>query len=573
VALKFIEALDINDHLVAIKAALAYSLDFRLDIKSSTWSIFYDQARDRVLSEIRSTSPSGQPLNGSFDPLLVDASAPRGVLGPVLASFPAPFYGGYFDRDAGTQLIYNANPGYSPSTAEFNTTDPSTLSPDGGLAFGATGPFVGRSRTTIGLDGYFSAAERWIFFEGLTDGIPGETLTTGTNVYPRGLGLTNPDVGRVPAAFGPPFDGGGNNANNALGWVDLETGNLVGALLNTTGVAALVSTGLFAEPPVAGQVFRYEPQMFVPDVDSTAGAPKGELFLISSLGDRSYTTGLEQAFFIKIVDFNPFALTPGSGAPVRVHERVTLKTAIEFSEDPIFGVPSSEDLTAAFTTSAPGDTDVIYHPPTRRFIVVVSPTGQTPTGSQLPEYGFVGYWQRAVDPVVIGDPVLRDVAATNSIAEMVAFVGGNLGEPSSGTVVDFTLERASTIDEVVDASGGIGAAPALEAAEIDDTFPSSAQGTLVLTATTAGVPTVLVETTDFTVVLSTGVITFVTDQSSADTVTATYFHGNVPLSPAHGTLLVDSAITNEAGLATTRVSYPDNAELVGHYDDVSTALA
>jgi len=572
VALKFLEAIDMNDHLVAIKAALGYALDYRVELAANAFSIVYDQARDRLLCEVRSTSPSGQPINGSFDPILVDASAPRGLLGPVASTFKAPFYVGYFDRDAGTQLLYNANPAFN-STSVFDVVDPATLAADSGPAFGATGPFVTQSRALIGTDGYFSSAERWVFFEGLTDGIPGETLTTGTNVYPRGLGLTNPEVGRVAASFGPPFDGGGDNANNAIGWVDLETGNLVGALLNTTGVAATISTGLFAEPPVAGKTFRFEPEQFVPDSDSSAAAPKGELFLISALSDRGYTTGLEQAYFIKIVDFNPFGLTPGSGAPVRVHERVTLRTSIEFSEDPIFGVPSSEDMSGWFVSFAPGQQQIVYHPPTRRFVVVVSPSGQTPAGSQLPEYGFVGYWQRAVDPVVIGDPVLRDVAATNSIAELVAFVGGNLGEPSSGTVVDFTLERASTIDEVVDASGGIGAAPALEAAEIDDTFPSSAQGTLVLTATTAGVPTVLVETTDFTVVLSTGVITFVTDQSSADTVTATYFHGNVPLSPAHGTLLVDSAITNEAGLATTRVSYPDNAELVGHYDDVSTALA
>jgi len=99
--------------------------------------------------------------------------------------------------------------------------------------------------------------------------------------------------------------------------------------------------------------------------------------------------------------------------------------------------------------------------------------------------------------------------------------------------------------------------------------PSSAAGSLRIFAD--GIE--LAESTDFTVVLSTGVITWVTDQQGATLVSAAYEHRGTGALPAHGTLLGSSSSTDGDGRARTSVFYPDDDDLVGKLDLITSDLA
>ena len=85
-----------------------------------------------------------------------------------------------------------------------------------------------------------------------------------------------------------------------------------------------------------------------------------------------------------------------------------------------------------------------------------------------------------------------------------------------------------------------------------------------------GVP--LTETTHYTVDEAQGEITFVgskpEDPGSGEVYTINYAHPADPAAPAHGTLVDVTAFTNVDGVAETRVSYPDDADLVGQIDEL-----
>ena len=395
-------------------------------------------------------------------------------------------------------------------------------------------------------------------FEGLTDGIPGETNLTGSNVYPKGLMLSRHRLATCPAPVGT---GVAADCNNAIVWHDLNTGGVDGRLLNTAGIAH--STQPNSEAPIAGQEFSWYPAQYVPDADATFGIPKGELFFWTDRFDIPADLSFQQSVFIKVIDFNPLGVSPTGGAPNRVHERVRFgPTSVDFDVSPMFSVIGAGDQRT--------DTmQLTYHPLTRRFYMIqadsafdVTTPGPAPGGES-----FIGYWLRAVDPIGVTSPVARDVPRTNDIIEYEAFVGGNLNEPVSGADVEWELVRNSTELEVI-----VPVFPGFNDVAnppIDGNFALDPEGSLVVRADTV----VLVEGVDYTVTLSNGRITWITDQTGATVVDVSYEHRETDVSPPHGTLLSASSQSEEDGRVFTQVLFPDDDDLVGTLDRLKVDLA
>ena len=83
----------------------------------------------------------------------------------------------------------------------------------------------------------------------------------------------------------------------------------------------------------------------------------------------------------------------------------------------------------------------------------------------------------------------------------------------------------------------------------------------------------LVEGVDYTVNLATGLITWITDQSGAALVTATYEHRETEVSPPNGSLLVLQGVSDQDGRVFTQVRYDDDDDLVGALDILRSAIA
>lgn len=558
-SLRFLGHVDLYEYIERVKQDTGYSDDDDFAPVAGNQQLFswlaYVDRLDRLLVIVNPTTGGAttKPRAMLFDPLL----AASGV-GDALVKVDTTSHGPFAVTDpSGTQLLYACD---GSTSGDWKDYDPFTLT-KGSFAFW-TGSDYKRPDLSIApfagsVVGGWSGTHRWILFPGLTDGIPGETNATGANVYPKGLALTRCSVGHV----GSPIGTGLNGSNYALLWVNLANNEAVGRLQITAGRTSS-STSLFTEEPWFGHSFDWEPLQFVPDADSTPAAPKGELVLVSlKAGQPSPGSGKQNTLWIKILDFNPFGIAATGGAPERTHEKVTLRSGVDFDHDPMFG-----DSAFGTADSVDGRFGIVYHPPTRRFLVLlVTYNQQTNVAGKTA----LGYFARQPDPAMVTGPVPRGVPRTNDIAEYESFVVGSLGEPVAGQRVAWTLARNSTEDEVLSVTGGIGTTSTVAHGPIDAHFDGRAEGTLVVKADS----TPLVQGTDYTVVLSTGVITWMTDQSGATLVTASYEHRSTNASPAHGTLLDSESVTDGDGKARARIRYPDDDTLVGELDRLTTALA
>ncbi len=157
------------------------------------------------------------------------------------------------------------------------------------------------------------------------------------------------------------------------------------------------------------------------------------------------------------------------------------------------------------------------------------------------------------------DPGEAQVGATRDLG---AVVSGDLGELITGAIVTWSASRISTNREALDVSGvGAGGSVVVANAPMDDApkFVQVYEDGVLLT-----------ETTHYTLTRSTGTITFVSplpDTSKAYTVS--YSHRDSPASPSHGTLLTTQSVTDANGRAKTQIRYPSNAQLSGHFDEVT----
>ena len=530
-------------------------------------SVYIDQL-DKVI--VTAINGSGHAQRFGMPPLLLGTS------------FPNAFYEGNADFTKrwplipgdpfrpGGQFMYASESGtFGPS--EWELVFPITALTNSGVGAFPTVPAAnGPIRVTLGKGaaippgpGTWNAGSlgpvrgygfNMLVFEGLTDGISGETNLVGTGVYPKGLGLFRARLATCPAPIGT---GGANDCDNALVWLDLNTGLVDGRMPTTPGLVA--GSGANSEAPIAGQEFHWQVKQYIPDIDATFAIPKGELLLVSDLdGIPADPLNFPESVFLKIIDFNPFGVSPSGGAPPRTHERIRLQSSCDFNTNPMFDV-------AGAGAAQIDNLSLHFHPPSLRFFMVLSVTA--PTVPNVADEAFIGYWLRAIDPAIVTSPVAIDVARTNDVVEFESFVTGILAEPVAGAEVDWTLERVSTVNEPLDTtfpgSTNVANPP------IDQGLTLALEGTLVIEAD--GTP--LVRGVDYNVVLASGLVSWITDQSGATTVVAKYEHRETPVTPPHGTLLTNLSVSEQDGRVTTQVLYPDDDDLVGQLDQLTSALA
>lgn len=463
----------------------------------------------------------------------------------------------YFTKNIGVQIV---------------SVNPDTLVVGSGPAFtGPNGAYaLGGSDVTAGMEGNWSVTgagsvkSRVLFFEGLTEGIPGETLLTGPGAYPLGLVLQN--VGSCLV--------GGLSRNNIFGWIDARTRRIVGQLggFVPVGFPARAMSGPTAlqtqtENPIAGEAaFSWCPAQFLPDADSGYTQPKGQLYMAAldplPSGSNSIVDpvpGDVFRYYVRFIDFNPFNLPSAQGIPTRTHGRIRLTSRAVVQRSPILGVAGAEEY-RGFTNSLKSAFD-----PLRQRVVCFAHRNASPYRVQVGD-NYVGLFSLVVDPVIISAPAARAVPRTGGVTEFECFVGGDLGEPSPGVNVSFSLARRSTEGELLTISGGIGTTSTVAHPAID----TDATGTADLTVTADGVP--LAVTTDYTVVAATGVLTWVTSQVGK-VVLASYKHRATDALPAHATLLIGQSQADENGVARTQVAFADDDTLVGTIDALTSTLA
>lgn len=467
---------------------------------------------------------------------------------------------GQFDPGTGQQRLY-CHPG-SGTDNLIHEVNVDTLVTNGAALSSLNGSvqFTNSDIASGTEGGWQSSTHRFCMFEGLTDGIAGETVLTGANVYPRGLMLQH-----VSSGF---FNG--STCTDVFAWIDLNTRRLVGFLGGLPPVAfpaatvtAPIASQFQTEPPIAGDTFNWAASSFTPDADSTdPKRPKGELFLQSDAFLPSFgvtpNPGDTTRHYVRLTDFNPFGLPSASGIVTRTHGRSRLTSRLLCTLNPIFNQAGASFVTSPSTNKIA----MFWDPLRKRFGQFLHRNG---TFAVTVGENYVGLFSRAVDPVIVSAPAARSVPRTADVTDYECFVGGDLAEPAVGQVVAWSLSRRSSEGELLTIAGGIGTTSTVAHPAID-TNPS---GVVDLALTANGVALAL--TTDYTVVGSTGVITWVTSQVGK-TVLATYRHRATDATPAHGTLLIGQSETDENGVARTQVSWQDNDDLVGTIDALSSAL-
>lgn len=330
------------------------------------------------------------------------------------------------------------------------------------------------------------------------------------------------------------------------------------------GVPTLFTTSpkaLFESTPFFGDSFGLRSIQFVPDDDSRAGIPKGRLFLASQtyLGDGNVANSNNRQY-LKIVEFNPLGIAASPGSPNREHLRELLFTRLDYIQRQAFGTnPNSlGDFLDGGSPSFNADLRMFFHPPTRTMLQF----NDTSVADFENEHGFV---QHALTPVlaVLEAPTQLSEVETNKTVTFRTRAAGAQGDAIGGLTADWSLERRSTIDEVLNTSGAptsnVVANPPIDA----NTLVVKFNGTPL----TLGV--------DYTVVESTGTITWAGSHAppAASGYTASYTHSNTGAQPPHGTLLQATTLTDETGTTETRVKYPDDATLENGRDRISVQVS
>jgi hypothetical protein len=459
----------------------------------------------------------GEAFQGWVDPLFSDpnASASQAMAHPVSNGYDA-FHVGEWDRVAGTQRLYASRFNQGAVTqyelSPLSMTEIATAPWGAALEWGGNG----LAGTT---DGHFSltvgaAGGGWVFFESL-----GYAICASATVRYAGTTYTFTPI-----------------------QIDLSS-HLA------TPIAGLITRhsltpNAFNGPTLFGDAFTLQDIQFVPDEDSTPIAPKGFLFLRSR---DTLVTGTTAREYMKYVDFNPTGKAASFGTANRVHLRETLVSRFEYEQ------------TASPPTGIGGATtfrDYYYHQPSR--------TVQMLTGVSSPARTNVTRYATNPEATTITAPAERRDVLTGRIAEFSSVVHGNLGEPVAGADVDFVLERCSTVNEVLAVTGGIGSTSQIANFPVDDDL--QAPLTIVRNGSTT-----LTLGVNYSVVLSTGVVTWITDEQAND-ITASYRHRGDPATPAHGALLNTAARTDENGEVIARVRYSDNGALVNELDRLTATV-
>jgi hypothetical protein len=477
-----------------------------------------------------------------IDPLGIDSSS--AAIKRIALGNNQFFHLGAYVPSSGAQNMYSIDdigfPGDPFNLVDYNQPDNITtpnvfpnVSAESNTVAGFGSGDVGWYDTNSDTD--------WLFFEGWDHDSSGNTVGTAL--------ITNSACRDATALY---------TEISAL--VNLTTGfatPLLGlpSLYKTSPDNAGQSGSLFGEARV-----EFDSLQFLPDDDSRANAPKGQLLLSSSV-----TSSGDSNNYLRFVEWNPEAL---AGTPTRVHLRERLVTRatfdLEASNASFPGLLSNE-----VPSTASGVGRIKVNRQTGRPCVIYTEEGGS--GAE-----FFTTWnfhstimEMSLAPVTaeMTKPSPRQNVETNRIVIVGSEAVGDLGERVAGQDVDWTLERQSTAAEVMNTPPTPPAGPYTVAH-----VPIDRNSNFPFEIRKDGVP--LVETTDYTVNEALGQITWAGGEPfGASAYVIDYAHPTNPATPPFGQLLVSASVTDEDGEAFTRVKYSDTPADEGHLDTLTVTTS
>jgi hypothetical protein len=317
--------------------------------------------------------------------------------------------------------------------------------------------------------------------------------------------------------------------------------------------------------PLAGVEVVFSAVQFAPDPDSTLAAPKGRLFFFNNQGDNSHRnpSGAAGAAtvaskFVQVVEFNPTSKAPAVGEVNRVDNRVRLLSRCLLTENETIA-NGGIGLGVGGNFSALPEA-AIYHPPSDTIIFYINThvSGAGDGNSTIVRFSL------AVAVAKVTTPTAQNVTETGKVVTFGSTVEGDLGERIGGHLVDWTLDRRSTEGELLVPVGGVGGTATVQNGPIDG--QSDTDNSLTVFDDLVA----LTEAVDYTVDISTGIITGLGIHFDGSVYTCDYEHQGVADQPPHSILRSASSRSDTDGLAITRVEIPDDVTLEDTFDGLGS---
>lgn len=500
-----------------------------IDAAAPAMTLFYYDRLDVIIARAQ-ILPAGNGILVRMDPLFLDNTSSLSGIYDITNPIPSRYAIGEWDRVNNVQLMYA---GQDPPL-EFWPVDPVTFqATDIGVSLWPFEFQSGPSEASIG---------------GWSNGSIGDTAN-GDFVFFETWGYALRACARVRHTD--------NQLYRGLALIDLTTG--LATLLECPTRFVAAPRALFEAVSFQGDDFTLGGIQFVPDDDSEVAAPKGRIFLHSTtpLNDGDVPNS-NSRIYLKIVEWNPLSVPAVPGNPSRVHLRQLTFTRLTYIQRQAWGTNPNSLGNGGVGTIGQFNR-VRYHPRTRTLITIHETNGLP---SDPETRGFV---RHSLTPVLdhVEPPTPIAEVETNKTVTFRARGAGDLGDPLAGVQVGWTLERRSTVGEILDTSG----APVSNFVAHPPIDPDSATVYYLGTPLTLGV--------DYTLNETTGEITWAGAHSppNATGYTVTYRHSTVSATPPHGSLLSETSVTDDDGIAETRVQYPDDDDLVGHRDYLTVEMS
>ena len=489
---------------------------------------------DRVLSHTTAVSPN-EAKPAQWDPNLIDStSASVGPFNsPISNGANTPWFVSDYEPATTSQRLFHVLS--QNEFQELNIADPTAIIDSDPfplitrLQSDAT-EFDFAAQETFAWAGTFNQASSFVFF-------PDIDLAIAMNARV----IVDPTPGVVKS--------------NVIVAITLSTAS--GAPLGVPGHYSATSNE-FGRPAIFDETsVEFKGIQFIADDQSTHSQPKGELLLFS--GVSAPVTANDGRLYIKFVDFNPSGV---SGTPNRVHLRETLFSRINLllnttpTGDP--GVPINALPLAVAALQHP---NVFYTSEGSRRVNVM--------GSDLPAGdgdSIIVSSSKAVVAGIVTPPAPKQDPVTNRTSSYQSDVLGDLGESVGNVVVDWTALRQSTVSEILLTTPTPGETVTVDNVPIDRGIEFT-PGFAVLED---GIALVEGGGNDYTVNEALGQITFISPKplGAGEVYTIRYAHTAAPASPSHGTIVDAQVFSDINGVAETRMSWPDDATLVGHIDEI-----
>jgi hypothetical protein len=313
-------------------------------------------------------------------------------------------------------------------------------------------------------------------------------------------------------------------------------------------------TGGHYRGPIDGDSFWLGKPQWVPDSDSTMARPKGRIFIFGYDSNNRRAADGFWAMYFAVYEFNPTNADYGGTSTSRTHWKELMVNRIKILEGDIADGGAGEPVGGGGAwTSTQFNPVVIYFDDTVGRIVVWNFSNISYNVKM--DYNNFGRYEFAPSgPAdILETPTYLTTPKTNTIVTNLVRALDDLNHPMTGKTVNGALVRVSS-EDILDVT--------LDPPTSQLTQSPLDEGYLTITKNDVA----LEETTDYTVNYATGLVTWVTALDTGADYLAKYRHLDVEATPAWGTLLNTSAITDERGDATLNVRYPDDDTLVGHYD-------